>query len=154
MEILTKGSTAPDFDVVNADGHAAPISATKNAKNLLIHFFPKAKTSGCEQELCSIRDNIKDLSDSNVSVIAISCDSMEDLRAWQEEQNLKFAFVSDASPRGEISKKYGAYNEELNIANRASFLIDTTGVIVWSQQVDLGSIRSINDYKEAIKLLA
>lgn len=145
---------APDFDVVNVDGHAAPISAAKNAKNLLVHFFPKAKTSACEQELCSIRDNVQDLTDKNVYVIAISCDSIDDLRLWQDEQNLKFAFVSDAVPRGEIAKKYGAYNEELNIANRASFLIDTTGVIVWSQKVDLGSIRNINDYKEAIKLLA
>jgi len=45
---------------------------------------------------------------------------------------LHFPLLADFEPKGEVSRLYGAYNEEEGQSKRALFVIDEQGVIQWS----------------------
>ena len=46
--------------------------------------------------------------------------------------NLHFPLIADFHPKGEIAKSFGAYREDEGVADRALFILDETGHIVWS----------------------
>ena len=46
--------------------------------------------------------------------------------------NLHFALLSDFEPKGAVAKAYGAYRDQEGVCERALFLVDEHGTIVWS----------------------
>ncbi|MCS3871680.1 alkyl hydroperoxide reductase subunit AhpC [Chryseobacterium ginsenosidimutans] len=48
------------------------------------------------------------------------------------DRKLHYPLLADFNPKGEVSKKYGVYNEENGTSKRALFVIDKDGVIQWS----------------------
>jgi alkyl hydroperoxide reductase subunit AhpC len=46
--------------------------------------------------------------------------------------------LADFEPKGEVSKKYGAYDEKTGECERALFVIDEEGIIRWSYQSPKG----------------
>ena len=51
----TIGELAPDFELQNQDGEAVRLSVY-HGKRVIIFAFPKANTSGCNNQACSFRD--------------------------------------------------------------------------------------------------
>ncbi len=52
--------------------------------------------------------------------------------AFSQSRKLHFPLLADFEPKGEISGKYGAYNESEGESRRALFVIDERGIIQWS----------------------
>ncbi|HEX7444377.1 MAG TPA: redoxin domain-containing protein, partial [Acidimicrobiales bacterium] len=87
-------------------------------------------------------------------VLAISCDSRHSQRIWAEEQGFTFPVLSDFWPHGAVAKDYGVFNEALGCANRATFVINTEGVVVDAFETpDLGTAREASRYTEALAKL-
>jgi peroxiredoxin (alkyl hydroperoxide reductase subunit C) len=70
----------------------------------------------------------------NTEVLAVSVDSVDSHRRWQEQElsqmvrgGVIFPMLSD--PGGKIGTLYGIYDEEKKVDNRAWFLIDSEGKI-------------------------
>lgn len=55
-----------------------------------------------------------------------------------ERSALAFPLLADFEPKGEISKKYGAYRDKDGFAERALFVIDKDGKIFWSYCSPIG----------------
>jgi peroxiredoxin len=53
-------------------------------------------------------------------------------QAFARDRKLHFALLSDFEPKGDVAKSYGAYRSADGVAERALFLIDEKGMIVWS----------------------
>jgi len=75
----------------------------------------------------------------NTEVIEISCDSVAVQKAWVTSLDedggftgVPFPVASDFWPHGEVSRAYGVFNEERGVSRRAVFIIDTEGIIRWS----------------------
>ena len=47
-------------------------------------------------------------------------------------QPVGFPLLADFEPKGAVAQKYGAYRNQEGIAQRALFVIDKNGKIVWS----------------------
>jgi alkyl hydroperoxide reductase subunit AhpC len=46
--------------------------------------------------------------------------------------------LSDFEPKGEVSRRYGVYREKDGLSERALFLIDKEGTILWNYVSPIG----------------
>jgi peroxiredoxin len=81
--------------------------------------------------------NLQKLEAADTQVLGISMDSPFSNAAWAEKINVTFPLLSDWG--GEVTKKYGLYDEKNKIGKRVNFLIDKEGKIV-EMQVDSEAI--------------
>ena len=150
---LEIGSTAPDFKLKNQHGEEVELSSFKGKKNVVLLFYPFAFSGICTGELCGLRDDLSSFQNDNVELLAISCDPMFSQKAFAEKEGYKFSLLTDFWPHGEVSKKYGVFNEDRGCAVRGTFIIDKSGVLRWSVVNALGDARNLVDYKEALTAL-
>ena len=75
----------------------------------------------------------------NTEIIEISCDSVAVQKAWVESmgdhegvEGVPFHVASDFWLHGEVAKTYGVFNDERGVARRSVFIIDSDGIIYWS----------------------
>lgn len=71
----------------------------------------------------------------DAQVIAVSTDFIATLNHWAEELSLPFPLASDHMR--EVSKSYGVLMPQNGLANRTTFVIDTSGKII---HIDEGSV--------------
>ena len=147
---LENDTQAPDFELANQFGEHVRLSDFRGVHPVALVFFPLAFSSTCTTELCELRDNITLFADSNVELLGISVDSKATLRAFAEAEGYDFTLLADFWPHGAIAKEYGVFLPEKGFANRASFLIDTRGIIRASFITAPGEARSLNAYRAAL----
>jgi peroxiredoxin len=150
---LEIGQEAPDFALKDEHGQLTRLSDLRGEKNVAIVFYPFAFSGKCTGELCEIRDNLSVFEAENVQVLAVSCDQIFALRAWAESEKYPFPLLSDFWPHGAVAQQYGVFNETTGSAVRASFLVDTKGVLRWSVVNRLGEVRSLAEYRDAVAAL-
>ena len=81
--------------------------------------------------------NLQKLEAADTQVLGISMDSPFSNAAWAEKINVSFPLLSDWG--GDITKKYGLYDEKHKIGRRVNFLIDKEGKII-ELQIDSDAV--------------
>ena len=147
---LENDTQAPDFDLANQYGEHVRLSDYRGVKPVALVFFPLAFSSTCTGELCALRDNLNLFKEHGVELIGISVDSKATLRAWATQEGYDFTLLADFWPHGDVAKEYGVFIEQKGFANRATFLIDTAGVIRASFITAPGEARTLGDYRAAL----
>jgi peroxiredoxin len=147
---LVTDTKAPDFELPNQYGEHIRLSDFRGRTPVALVFFPLAFTGICTGELCELRDNIGMFKDAGVELVGISVDSKATLRAWAEQEGYDFTLLADFWPHGEVAKEYGVFVEEKGFANRATFLIDQSGVIRAQFITAPGEPRQLGAYREAL----
>lgn len=150
---LENDTQAPDFELLNQYGESVRLSDFRGRKAVALVFFPLAFSGTCTGELCALRDNLALFEDHRVELLAISVDSKYTLRAWAEQEGYGFSLLADFWPHGEIAKEYGVFLPEKGFANRATFLVDESGIIRASFITAPGEARSIEAYRAALDRL-
>jgi len=136
MAMLKAGDNAPDFSLTDQNGDTVKLSQFKGGK-LLVYFYPKADTSGCVKQACSVRDAAPDFSGLNVAAVGISPDKPDKQKKFDEKYSLGFPLLSDVD--NAVAKAFGAWGEKKMYGKtyegiiRSAFLIDENSVIlnVW-----------------------
>lgn len=136
MAVLKKGDAAPAFALKDQDGKQVKLANFKG-KKLLLYFYPKANTSGCTKQACSIRDARLDLNELGIAAVGISPDAPDAQKKFDGKYSLEFPLLSD--PDHKVAEAYGAWGEKKMYGKsymgivRSSFLIDEKGKImgVW-----------------------
>ena len=95
----------------------------------------------------------------DAQVLGISVDSTWSHIAWQEKEigKLNYPLASDFYPHGEVAQKYGVFRKGdpiPGINERAIFIIDKAGTIVFAQLYELGEAPDNQDVMEALEKLA
>ncbi|RNE62389.1 peroxiredoxin [Cryobacterium tepidiphilum] len=150
---LENDTQAPDFELINQYGQTVQLSQFRGEKSVALVFFPLAFSGVCSNELCELRDNLQLFDDSRVELLAISVDSRHTLRAWSEQEGYSFNLLADFWPHGGVAKEYGVFLEEKGFANRATFLIDPSGIIRASFITAPGEARHLEAYRAALEEL-
>lgn len=134
LDTLKVGDKAPDFDLPDADkapeGAPKKLSDFKGKKNVLLAFYPKAKTSGCTKQLCGYRDAADEFKGVDAEIIAISIDEQDYSNEFKEEQKMPFFVLGDTD--GSVISSYGIPTKEYNgnnYAQRSVMIVDKEGVI-------------------------
>jgi peroxiredoxin Q/BCP len=124
---LKVGDAAPDFSLMDENGHPVSLRQFLGKKIVVLYFYPKDFTSGCTTEACSFRDNYKPYQDKGAVVIGVSLDSVESHRKFSQKYNLPFAILSDNQK--EVAKAYGVLGLGGFLAKRVTFVINKDGKI-------------------------
>jgi peroxiredoxin len=148
---LENDTRAPDFELPNQFGEHVRLTDYLGKKPVALVFFPLAFSGTCTTELCSLRDNLSMFKQNGVELIGISVDSKATLRAWAEREGYDFTLLADFWPHGDVAKEYGVFLEHKGFANRATFIIDTRGIIRASFITAPGEARSIAEYQAALE---
>jgi alkyl hydroperoxide reductase subunit AhpC len=95
----------------------------------------------------------------DAQVLGISVDSTWSHIAWQEKEigKLKYPLIADFFPHGETAQKYGVFrigDPIPGINERAIFIIDRSGTIVFAQLYELGEVPENSDVMEVLQKLA
>jgi peroxiredoxin len=151
---LDVGSKAPDFTLMNQDRQPVTLSGALANGPVVLAFFPAAFSSVCQQELCTFRDSIGELSAAKAQVMGISTDTFFALKAWADQQRFGFPLLSDYNK--EVIRQYGVVNPDMiglrDIAKRAVFVIDPSGIVRHKEVLD--DARNEPDYGKVRETLA
>jgi mycoredoxin-dependent peroxiredoxin len=150
---LEVGDKAPDFTLKDQNNEERTLSDFRGSKNVLVLFYPLAFSGICTGELDRLREDLNTYLDADVQVLAISVDSVYTLKAWSEQQGYDFPLLSDFWPHGKVAQDYGVFNDAAGLANRGTFLVDTTGVIRFAEMNQPGEARDQNVWKQALAAL-
>lgn len=150
---LQKGQQAPDFTLYNTLKQPVQLSSLRGSKIVLL-FFPAAFTGTCTKELCSVRDDLAWYNNVNAKVFGISTDAVFSLIRYKEEQNLNFELLSDFNKTvcGIYGSQYETFILDMKgVAKRSAFVIDETGVIVYTEVLEsAGDIPDFEKIKAAL----
>ena len=130
--MLTAGTKAPDFTLLDMDGKAHSLSDFAGQR-LVLYFYPKDNTAGCTRQACAFRDAQDQMAALNAAVIGISKDSAASHRKFAEKNELNFLLLSD--PDHAVMEAYGVWQEKKMCGKvsmgtvRTTFIIDEKGVV-------------------------
>lgn len=124
---LTVGEKAPDFQATDSDNKQVKLSDYAG-KKVVLYFYPKSNTYGCNAQAFSFRDNAGAYKRNNIEVLGISYDTPEFQNEFKQMYALPFTLLSDQNK--EIAKKYATYQVNNDyVPARVTFLIDENGII-------------------------
>jgi peroxiredoxin Q/BCP len=107
--MLSRGDSAPEFELQNQDGRAVKLSDYRG-KRVVLFAFPKADTPGCTKQACGFRNELPKIEAADAVVLGISPDSPEALRKWKEKESLNYDLLAD--PEHRVLEALGAWGEK------------------------------------------
>ncbi|MDO5627617.1 MAG: peroxiredoxin [Mobilicoccus sp.] len=146
MSELSVGDPAPGFALSNQFGKVVSLEDLISERAVLLVFFPFAFSGICTGELQEIRDELGRFSGEHVTTVAISCDPMFTLRAWDDAEAFFFPLLSDFWPHGAAARDYGVFEAEGGFARRGTFLVVPGGTIEWASVTDPGERRDFSGF--------
>jgi len=124
------GKVAPAFTLKNHDGTDYEFKPEGSAPTA-IFFYPKSGSYGCTREACQFRDALVEndaFKETNLRVIGISPDSVEDQDKFVKKQKLTYPVLSDSA--GEFRTSYGVGRGILGLVDaRVTYFVDSKGVV-------------------------
>jgi peroxiredoxin len=150
---LPDGTKAPDFTTeASLAGKAFKFSLADALKKgpVVLYFYPAAFTPGCTVEAHEFAEATDKFKALGATVIGVSHDPIEKLNQFSvSECRNKFAVASDAD--GSVMKNYDAILPvKPEYANRTSYVIAPTGVIIYSY-TDLKPDKHVENTMAAVK---
>lgn len=122
------GDTAPHFTGLSTGGKS--ISLEEYRGNwVVLYFYPKAFTSGCTAQSCSLRDKYEILVAKKAKVIGVSFDDIKLQEEFKTAHNLPFDLISDYDKK--IAKLYDTVGPLGLYAKRKTYIIDPEGKIAY-----------------------
>lgn len=132
------GKQAPEFildGIVN--GEITNINSLQFfGKYVLYFFYPADFSQVCPTELLALEENINEFKSRNVSVLAISPDSVYAHIEWINTPrenggigNVSFILLSDI--KKEMARSFSILDEELGVPFRGAFIVNKSGQVVY-----------------------
>jgi peroxiredoxin Q/BCP len=130
--MLKVGDKAPEFSLMADRGEKISLKDYRG-KKVVLYFYPKDMTSGCTQEACDFRDDIKKIEKKNAVVIGVSPDDTKSHNKFKDKYELPFTLLSDETKT--MLNDYGVWQEKSMYGRkymgvvRTTFIIDEKGKI-------------------------
>ena len=124
---LKIGQDAPEFKLKAYPSGEYSLSQFRGKKNVILAFYPKDDTPGCTSENCAFRDDLSKFEAANTQVFGISCDDVKSHEAFSKKFNFTHPLLADVG--GEVSRKYGTFQEGKGYPSRKLFVMDKNGKV-------------------------
>jgi thioredoxin-dependent peroxiredoxin len=121
------GNMAPAFKLLNQDEECMALKDFKGDKNVVLYFYPKAMTPGCNIQARGIKANKRKLNNADTVVFGISPDAPKRLVKFIEKEKLNFDLLSDEDHK--IADKYDAWGLKKFMGREYMGLKRTTFII-------------------------
>jgi peroxiredoxin (alkyl hydroperoxide reductase subunit C) len=131
MTPLPAGTPAPDFELRSTADETTSLSDLRGRPVVLV-FYPADFSPTCTDQLGLYQMLLPEFERYDAVVLGISVDNLWAHKAFAADRKLTFPLLADFEPKGEVSRAYGAYNDEAGTSRRALFVLDGDGVVSWS----------------------
>lgn len=126
------GDTIPEILGIDQNGKQIKRSDFTGRK-IILYSYPKANTSGCTFEACSLQTHKEELEANGYAIIGVSKDNQKTQKKFSENYGLEFPLIADTST--ELLQALGCWGEKVACGHktigilRTTYLIDENGVI-------------------------
>ena len=145
---LEVGGDAPDALVYTIDGDQVHLSGYYGPGYTLVYFYPRAETTGCTKQACSLRDAFDVLKREGVGVVGISVDGPQAQKRFAQKHHLPFTLLAD--PERNSAQAFGV-PLIAGMFRRQSFLVYECK-IVW-RDLHAATAQQAADVLKALELL-
>ena len=158
MTVLV-GKHAPDFKAKVVFGNETKTISLSDYKNkyVVLFFYPLDFTFVCPTEMHAFQEKLSEFKSRNVELLGCSVDSDHAHIAWLNTpkdkggiQGIEYGIISDLG--GQIAKDYDVLSDG-NVAYRAVFLIDKSGIVRHQLVNDLPLGRSVEEVLRTVDAL-
>lgn len=133
----TVGSAAPEFSLRSHTGETVSLSDFRGKKLVVLAFHPLAFTPVCSLQMQTYEKDLAKYNALDAHILSVSVDAGPAKKAWAESLGgISFDLLADFHPHGHVASLYGVMRED-GISERATFIIDKTGTIVWARKYDI-----------------
>ncbi|HEX4796098.1 MAG TPA: redoxin domain-containing protein [Humisphaera sp.] len=130
-EILPPKAPAPDFTLHVTPDQKLSLSELRG-RPVILAFYPADFSPVCGDQMALYNEILPEFHKFDAELLGISVDGVWCHAEFSQRRHLHFPLLADFEPKGAVAKLYGAYRAEDGCAERALFVIDKKGMIVWS----------------------
>lgn len=126
------GDRIPEILGIDQDGNEIKSSDYRGRK-IVLYSYPKANTSGCTAEACSLQAHKEELAAAGYEIIGVSKDKQVLQKKFAEAQGLTFPLISDTETS--LLQELGCWGEKVACGRRTigtlrtTYLVNEQGVI-------------------------
>lgn len=152
-EILGPGAEAPAFSLPATPDQRAELSEFRG-RPLVMAFYPADWSPVCGDQLALYNEALPELERLDAALVGISVDGAWCHAAYAASRNLHFPLLADFEPKGQVAKRYGAYEYGLGMCKRALFVLDRDGIIQWSYLSPIAVNPGLNGILNALETMS
>jgi peroxiredoxin len=134
---LTAGTLAPDFRLRSTPDQFLSLEDLRG-NPVILAFYPADWSPVCGDQMALYNQVLPEFRRLNGQLLGISVDSAWCHAAFAKDRNLHFPLLADFEPKGAVAHRYGVYRKQDGTSERALFVIDSRGVIAWSDVSPVG----------------
>ena len=126
------GDKIPEILGTDQDGREIKASDYRGRK-LVLYSYPKANTSGCSAEACSLQAHKEELKALGYDIIGVSKDRQALQKKFAESKGLEFPLIADTETT--LLQELGCWGEKVACGRktigtlRTTYLVNEEGVI-------------------------
>lgn len=129
---MTVGDKIPDVLGIDQDGREIKSSDYRGRK-IVLYSYPKANTSGCTAEACSLQAHKGELAAAGYDIIGVSKDKQALQKKFADSNGLEFPLIADTDTS--LLQALGCWGEKVACGRRTigtlrtTYLVDEQGII-------------------------
>ena len=126
------GDKIPEILGIDQDGREIKASDYQGRK-IVLYSYPKANTSGCTAEACSLQAHKEELAAAGYDIIGVSKDKQTLQKKFADTQGLLFPLSADTETT--LLQQLGCWGEKVACGRktigilRTTYLVDENGII-------------------------
>ena len=126
------GDKIPEVLGIDQEGREIK-SSNYRGRKIVLYTYPKANTSGCTAEACSLQAHKEQLAAAGYEIIGVSKDRQALQKKFADAQGLEFPLIADVETT--LLQQLGAWGEKVACGRRTvgtlrtTYLVNEEGVI-------------------------
>lgn len=120
------GDRIPEVLGIDQNGQEIKSSDYRGRK-LVLYSYPKANTSGCTAEACSLQSHKDELEAAGYAIIGVSKDRVELQKKFADTNNLEFPLIADTDTK--LLQELGCWGEKIACGRRTIGILRTTYLV-------------------------
>lgn len=123
---MNVGDRIPEVFGIDQDGREVKRSDFVGRK-LILYSYPKANTSGCTAEACSLQAHKAELEAKGYAIVGISKDKQALQKKFADAQGLEFPLIADTETT--LLQTLGCWGEKVACGHRTIGILRTTYLV-------------------------
>ena len=123
---MNVGEQIPEILGIDQDGREIKRSDYQGGK-LILYSYPKANTSGCTAEACSLQAHKAELEAAGYAIVGVSKDKQALQKKFADAQGLEFPLIADTETT--LLQQLGCWGEKVACGHRTIGILRTTYLV-------------------------
>lgn len=123
---MNVGEQIPEILGIDQDGREIKRSDYQGRK-LILYSYPKANTSGCTAEACSLQAHKAELEAEGYAIVGVSKDKQALQKKFADAQGLEFPLIADTETT--LLQQLGCWGEKVACGHRTIGILRTTYLV-------------------------